>query len=302
MDPGAKAATLDWNDVRFFLAIARTGRLSKAAEALGVDQTTVGRRLAALEERFRAALFTRSTTGWVPTRVGNRILRAAEQMAEAAEEVAARALDDDAAVDGLVRIATSETIAETFVVPAIRDVQARHPALRALVSSSFSRVDLLRGEADLAVRLVRPKDGRLAAQKVAERTFRLYAARSYIEQRGVVDSLDGHAVVTYDDAVRAGGRPFRHLPPAKVDVAFQANSARVLVAAAVAGLGIVQLPDYVGDATASLVHVLPSHDRPYPIWVVTPQAKRRVAAIKLVGGAIADAFAASKVITSSTRP
>jgi DNA-binding transcriptional LysR family regulator len=151
-------------------------------------------------------------------------------------------------------------------------------------------VDLLRGEADLAIRLVRPSDPRLACRKLAEPSFRLYATRSYVKQHGMPESLQGHAVITYDEAMRTGGRPFQRLETEGLDVVFQANSARILVAAAVAGIGIVQLPNYVGDAAPGLVPVLPALDKAYGVWLVIPQAKRRVAAVRAVSDAIRDAF------------
>ncbi|WP_394842925.1 LysR family transcriptional regulator [Pendulispora brunnea] len=285
--------TLDWNDVRYFLAVARTRRLAKAAKVLGVDQTTVGRRIAALEERFRVALFLRTPAGWELTSAGERVLQSAQRMAEAAEELSAQAIAEDGRIEGLVRIATSDTIAEYSVVPAIRAVQARYPAIRVVVNTGFARVDLLRGEADLAIRLVRPTDPRLACRKLAERSFRLYASREYVRQRGTPDSLLGQPIVTYDEAIRLGGQPFQLLQTEGLHVAFQANSARVMMAAAIAGIGITQLPDYVGDAMPQLVHVLPSFDKPYRIWLVVPQAKRRVAAIRAVSDAIREVFSAA---------
>ncbi len=284
------ARELDWNDVRFFLAIAQVRRLSKAAKVLGVDQTTVGRRLAALEERFRVELFVRTPAGWDLTPAGERVLQSAQRMAEAAEELSAQAAAEDGRVEGLVRIATSDTIAEYFVVPAIRAVQARYPAIRVLVSTGFARVDLLRGEADLAIRLVRPTDPRFACRKLADHALRLYASREYIRRRGAPESLLGHPIVTYDEAIRHGGQLFRHLQTEGLHLALQANNARVQIAAAMGGIGIAHLPDYVGDAHPELVHVLPDHDEPYRIWLVVPQAKRRVAAIRAVSDAIRDVF------------
>lgn len=279
---------LDWNDVRFFLAVAQTGRIARAARSLGVDQTTVTRRIASLEKRLRAELFTRTTSGWSLTTAGQRVSDSAKRMAEAAEEVSAEESD---ALDGVVRIATSETIAEYFVPEAVKNVQLRHPGIRAVVNTGFSRVDLLRGEADLAIRLVRPTDPRLTARRVARRFFRLYASADYLSRPGEPPAdLAGHSIVTYDEALRVDGAPFRHLKLGAVTHAFEANSARVLVAAAVAGLGVVQLPDYVGDATPSLVHVLPKLDVPYAIWLVVPQSKRRSGAVRAVADSIVTTF------------
>lgn len=250
---------LDWNDVRFFLAVARARTMRRAARALGVDETTVGRRLASLEERFGVALFERRPGGFEPTDAGARLVASAERMDEAARELAAWTVDGVATKFkfGSVRIATGEGLAERFVVPALRELQARHPDLQATVVTGWEPVDLRKGEADLAVRLARPKDPRLASRRLARLTFRLYASREYLERAGPVTSLAGHPVIGYEDAMRRSGHAFTDLPSTGGHTALLINSGRVLVAAGVAGIGIVQLPRYQGDANPALTGVLP---------------------------------------------
>lgn len=281
---------IDWNEVRFFLALARSRTLAKAALSLGVDQTTVGRRLASLEERLGVALFVRAPAGFELTAAGERFQRAASRMEEAAMELSAQTGGDEARCTGAVRVATSEGLAEHFVVPALRAVQLRHPGLVATVITGWTRVDLRRGEADLAVRLVRPTDPRLACRKLAELSLRLYVSRDYVARRGVPQTLEGHPLIGYEDAMRVGGHVFTSFSPQGGHVALQTNSGRVLVAAALAGLGITQLPCYVGGALPDLVPVLSDLDKPYRVWLVLPQAKRRIGAVRAVSEAIADVF------------
>jgi DNA-binding transcriptional LysR family regulator len=280
---------LDWNDLRFFLAVARGKTLARAAAALGVDQTTAGRRIAALETRMRVELFTRSASGLALSAAGARVLEAAERMDEAAQEIAARAPGDDAPATGTVRVATTDSLAAAFVVPAMRALREKNPAISVVISTGFALADLRKGDADLAVRLVRPTDPRLAARKLADFALRLYASRDYIAKHGTPRSFDGHALIAYEDATRTGARyPFGD----RRDVAVMSNNHFVLLAAASAGLGIVQLPSYVGDAHPELVHVFAERDDPYTVWLVVPQAKRRVAAVRAVSEAIAGAFRA----------
>jgi DNA-binding transcriptional LysR family regulator len=288
----ARDKTLDWNDVRFFLALARARTLAKAAMALGVDQTTVGRRIAALERRLGVAVFERTPLGLDVTLAGRRILDAAERMNEAAVDLAARLANDGAPCSGTVTVATSESLAEHFVIPAVALARSKHPHLTVILRTGWARVDLRRGEADLAVRLVRPRDPRLACRKLAEFSLRLYASRGYIARHGSPVSLQGRALMGYEDALRMGGSVFTSLRVEGGSVALQSNSGRVLLAGALAGLGIAQLPSYVGDAEPDLAPVLPEHDKAYAVWLVLPDAKRRVASVRAVGDAIAAVFRA----------
>jgi DNA-binding transcriptional LysR family regulator len=287
---GVVVNSLDWNDVRFFLAVARERTLARAAAALGVDQTTVGRRIAALETRLRVAVFERSASCFELTAAGRRILEAAERMNEASLDFAAQLLGDQAPCEGTVHVATTETLAEYFVVPAMRRLRASYPRLTVVLRTSWARVDLRKGEADLALRLVRPDDPRLACRKVAEFSLRLYASRAYITSYGMPDRLHDHALLGYEEAMRAGGSVFTGLAVEGGHIVLQANSGRVLVAAAVAGLGIAQLPSYVGETVPELVRVLPELDKAYGVWLVLLESKRRLAAVRAVSDAIAGAF------------
>lgn len=287
---GGAGNPLDWNDVRFFLALARARTLAKAAIALGVDQTTVGRRIATLERRLGVAVFERTPHGLDVTLAGKRILDAAERMNEAAIDLSAQLATDQAPCSGTVTVATSESLAEHFVIPALDVVRSEHPHMTVILRTGWARVDLRRGEADLAVRLVRPRDPRLACRKLAEFSLRLYASRGYIARHGVPRSLQGRALIGYEDALRMGGSVFTSLRVDGGSVALQSNSGRVLLVAAIAGLGIAQLPSYVGEAAPDLKPVLPEHDKAYVVWLVLPDAKRRVASVRAVSDAIAAAF------------
>jgi DNA-binding transcriptional LysR family regulator len=274
-------ADLDWNDVRFFLAVARGKTLARAAVALAVDQTTVGRRLASLESRLGIALFTRSPSGFTVTQAGRGVLDAAERMEEAARDLRAGANVDKPTT---VRVATTESLAESFIVPALRGLREKR-----------IRVDLRKDEADLAVRLVRPSDPRLACRKLGNFALRLYASREYVAENGKPTTLAGHSLLAYEEAVRIEGRhPFADLAYEDAVLTLLSNDHHVLLRGATAGLGIVQLPSYVGDKHPDLVRVIPDAEIPYGVWLVVPQANRRLAAIRAVTDAIASAFKSSR--------
>lgn len=292
-------ADLDWNDVRFFLAVARAKTLARAATALGVDQTTVGRRLVSLETRLGIALFVRDPSGFTVTAAGRGILESAERMEEAALELRAKAGSADGKTAGTtVRIATTESLAEAFLVPALKKLKGRR--ISVVLHTSWMRVDLRKGEADLAVRLVRPSDPRLACRKLGDFALRLYASREYVAERGRPASLAGHSLLAYEEAVRIEGRhPFADLAYDDAELSLLSNDHHVLLKGATAGLGIVQLPSYVGDHHPDLVRVMPDAEIPYGVWLVVPQANRRLAAIRAVTEAIGGAFRAP---LKSSRP
>jgi DNA-binding transcriptional LysR family regulator len=288
---GSKTQALDWNDVRFFLAVARGRTLARAASTLRVDQTTVGRRLASLESRLGVALFQRSPSGFRVSAAGARVLEAAERMEEAALELGSGAAGEDAASSGTVRVATTESLAEAFLIPAVQQLRARHPRVCVVITTGWGRVDLRKGEADLAVRLVRPTDPRLACRKLADFSLRLYASRGYVAERGMPPTLAAQALVAYEDAVLTSARhPFANLPMDHAQLSLLSNSHRVLLAGAASGLGIVQMPSYVGDTHPELVRVFPDVEEAYAVWLVVPQVNRRIAAVRAVSEAIAEEF------------
>jgi DNA-binding transcriptional LysR family regulator len=279
---------LDWNDVRFFLAVARRRTLARAAAALGVDQTTVGRRIASLEARLGVSLFTRAAGTFQPSRAGRSVLEAAERMEEAALELRSRAAGEGIAT---VRVATTESLAESFVAPAVQAVRTSHPRIQVTITTGWAQVDLRKGEADLAVRLVRPTDPRLACRKLADFRLRLYASRLYLSGRPAPTTLAGESLIAYEEALPPGVRhPFARLSMEGGALVLLSNSQHVLVAAAAAGVGIVQLPSFVGDAHPDLIRVFPEVEEPYSVWLVLPQANRRIASVRAVSEAIAAAF------------
>src|SRR5438132_14139198 len=146
-----------WSDLRFFLELTRTGTLAAAGRKLGVDNTTVGRRLTALERDMGSKLFTRTPDGLVLTAAGEAIRTAGEEMEQAVLPGEQRALGSDRKRSGLVRVATTEMLGELIVLPALRSVHERHPQIRAEILTGAGRLDIARREADVALQYGRPE-------------------------------------------------------------------------------------------------------------------------------------------------
>lgn len=236
-----------WDDVRFFLAIQRAGSLSAAAGPLKVTQPTCGRRLAALEASLGLRLFDRTPEGLSITTEGKALVDAATQMEQSAQDFALRATVTDRDLEGVVRIATTELFACSFLVGALQHVREKHPGIQVELVLSNTETDLLRREADIAVRFgpeaSRPKPETLIARRLGDEPFLLYGTDAYLRRRGAPADpadLSQHEVVVYSGRHPAAAwcaKAFRGST-----VALSAPSMQVTGAAMSAGLGIGVFP------------------------------------------------------------
>ena len=191
----------DWHLFRAFLAVVREGSLSSAARTLGATQPTMGRQVAALEASLGVRLFTRSIDGLSPTEAGLRLIPSAEAMAAAAEAALRSVSGDVDEEGGTVRIAASEIIGNEVLPSILVDFHARHPQTSVELALSNRNEDLLRGDADIAVRMVRPTQGGLVAKRIGRIDCGLYGHSCYLKGRAMPRSLldlGKHALIGYD--------------------------------------------------------------------------------------------------------
>nr|WP_309249150.1 LysR family transcriptional regulator [Paraburkholderia sp. CNPSo 3281] len=167
----------------FWACIGRA-TLSGAAQHLGIDQTTVGRRLGGLEGALGSHLFLRATDGFVLTVSGEQVLETAMEMERLAVSFERRSEGTDERVEGEVRVTTTDTLAIDFVIPAIERLQTRHPGIRVLLSTTPRLLDLSRREADIAIHTERPQQQGLIVRRLGRWEVGLYASRSYVARRG----------------------------------------------------------------------------------------------------------------------
>lgn len=236
-----------WDDIRFFLAIQRAGSLSKAARPLGVTQPTCGRRLLALETALGLRLFERTPDGLEITSDGRTLLEAATRMERGASDLALRATLRDRDLEGVVRIATTELFACSFVVGALQHTRERYPDICVELVLSNAEADLFRREAEIAIRFgrygSRPSPPALVARKLGDEPFCLYGAEAYVQRRGAPanpNDLSEHEVV-----VTTGPHPAREWCSqafARSTLALSAPSMQVSGAAIAAGVGLGVLP------------------------------------------------------------
>ena len=260
-------AVWQWDDVRFFLALARNRSLSGAARALQVDHATVGRRLAAFEDQMGTKLFDRTPEGFAITTSGQAILSQCEAMESSAAAVHHLAAGHDARLSGRVRIATTEMLAHLVVVPAIAGLTRRHPELQAEVMADTRVLDIARRQTDIAVRFSRPSDPNLVCRRLGDFALALYASPQYLAAHsGARGSPQGRRSVGYLGAPSWFREALRESP-----VALYSNSPFVQMKAVAEGIGIGLLACAVADSQSGLVRVAP--DTPpqrRAIWLITP--------------------------------
>lgn len=251
----------DWNDLRYFLELARRGTLSAAALRLGVDHTTVARRIAALEGNLGVILFTRANRAYALSEEGRRLLAHAEKMEgnslELMDEVAPAATGPV----GTVRLATPEAIGSQFIARHCASLRARHPGINLELVAETREASFSRREADAAISLAKPALGRVISEKLGDYRLRLYAAPAYLQKHPPIvrlSDLKQHHFIWYvDDLLPIPELRMLDKAINEPHVVFRTTSVIAQANAAEAGLGIALLPCFVADRMKALTTVLP---------------------------------------------
>ena len=283
-----------WDDVRFFLAVARTRSLSAAARALGTGHVTVGRRIAALEKRLGVTLLNQTPDGFATSPAGDAILRQCMAMESAALDVERIVAGRDSLVTGSVRVTTTEALAHQVVTPAIAALRQAHPELQVDLVVGVRSLDITRRDADLAVRLARPSVPDLVCRRLGEIAFSLYASPRYVERSGTPErgrGLAAYDIITFTGAPAATSPFFMGESLEGARVALRCDNPLIQLKAAADELGIAELACFLGDTSPDLVRVWP-HEAPAcrTAWIVVHQDMRRSARIRAVSAAISDMF------------
>ena len=283
-----------WDDVRFFLAVARASSLSGAARALGVGHVTVGRHITQLEKRLGVTLLNRTPDGFAMTAAGDAILRQCIAMENAALDLERVAAGRDALVTGLVRVTTTEALAHQIIAPTIAALRQTHRDLQIDLSVGVRSLDIARRDADLAVRFARPAASDLICRKLGEVGFSLYASQRYLAKLGVPkrgQGLAGRDIITFTGAPAATSPFFMGESLEGAHVALRCDNPLIQLKAAANEVGIAELACFLGDASPDLVRVWPNEPPAgRTAWLIIHQDMRRSARIRAVSAAIGDAF------------
>lgn len=283
-----RTAALDWEDLRYFVALARYGTLSATARGLRVNHATVARRVTGLETRLGRALFDRRADGYALTVEGKAVLDEARPMEEAALSVLNR-LDAGTGLSGMVRLTVGRVLAERFLIDRLRAFHERYPAIDLEVVGGSRVVSLARREADIALRFGSPKDSELVARRVARITFSLYASPAC---RDRLKAGDTPVFVGFDEESdfvaeaawltrRFGNRRF----------SFRTPSQTTQAAAARAGYGVALLPRFVAADDRGLVQVMPKERLPErDVWLLIRRDLTKVPRVRAVADYLVEVF------------
>lgn len=284
---------MNWDDVRIFLAVARAGQILGAAKRLELNHATVSRRIAALEEALKAKLFRRLTTGSELTPAGERFFAVAERME--ADMIAARSeiADEGDEITGTVRIGAPDGFGVTFLAPRLGELTRRHSQLKIQLVPVPRSFSLSRREADIAITVERPTEGRLVAAKLVDYTLGLYASKAYAQAHGLPAAraeLTNHRLIGYvPDLVINPTLDYAGEFSPQWDAGFAISSALGQVEAVRSGAGIGILHSYIARAAPDLVPVsaIPTIRRSY--WLVYHESVRSVRRIQAAAAFIVKA-------------
>ncbi len=288
---------LDWNDLRYFLAVAETGSTLAAGKKLKVSQTTAARRIAALEEALGLTLFERRQAGYALTPTGEALVeraRAVQASAAHFTDAAAAAARDSS---GTVRLTTSDIYAVTMMAPILRDLRDVHPAIRIELVTSDHPLDLAAGEADVAVRAsAMPRGGGLVVRRIGPDPWTLYCSRDYAARHvrpATAEDLRTHPIIGGGgEKIWPVYRAWLKRHGLEDAVVMEHGSATGLLAAVRAGAGMAVLPSFMADREPELVQVLPPMSQDdLALWLMTHERLRRTPRVRAVMDFLGDRLA-----------
>lgn len=278
---------MNWNDVRFLLAVARHGGLTGASRQLKVSQSTVARRIETLETALRTRLFERHANGYELTDAGRGMVEKATAIEAGMNELQSDFSGRDTEVSGAVRVVTVETLANQLIVPRLAILQEAYPSLSLGIAINASFARLPQREADIGLRLCRPDQGSFMIKRLGTLAFGLYASPAYLAQHPISDDsvpIDGHRLITWGD-------PLSYIALPKIMRAWAKESrgtlnvdsvqAQMLAIRAGSGLGILPCIMAIGDA--GLTRIMPQrchHEE--NIWLVVHSDIRHARRVRVV--------------------
>ena len=292
---------MDWDNLRYFLELARSGTLQGAARRLAVDHTTVARRIQALEKQVGTPLFTREAGGHRLTEAGRRLQPQVEAMEGAFRSIESTAPTSTEGFSGVVRIGATEGFGTVVLAPALAGFAMRHPKLVIDLLAMPRLVHLSRREADIVISLERPARGPVVVAKLADYSLRLYASKEYLASHPPIaarEDLRGHSFISYVDDLLFS-KELQYLDELYRPDAFALRSTSILAqhAAVAAGAGIAVLPAFIAGRDSALQAVLPAHPQANfkrTFWMSMPEENKHLARMQAVWAFVRETVAAQQ--------
>jgi DNA-binding transcriptional LysR family regulator len=280
------SAIRDWNDIQFALVVAAAGSFHVAASRLGVHETTISRRVQALERELGAKLFVRHAYGMAVTRAGESLVEKARAMEDAANLLRSDIGSFDAKLSGVVRLSVPEGIGAYWLTPALFEFHKRCPDIALEVTTTAQRIDLLASKMDVSITIERPKEPRLIVQRVGVVRYHLVASSKYVQQHGeplTLKALHDHKLLTvalykttahlkwWNERVEVSGQP-----------TFLTNSPNLYLAAIREGFGIGMLPTFYWLFAPDLIALSLQPDCQADVWLGFHEASKQNARVRAV--------------------
>ena len=296
----------DWQDLRYFLAAARGGTLAAAARALGVDRSTVLRRIAAIEKALAVKLFERTADGLALTEPGEEMLGIAQQVEDEMIALVRRVAGRDAPLTGSVRVATTDSIAYGVLPAHLARFHSAHPGIKVELMASPRLLQITRRDADVGFLPVRAPEGSVVGRKLCGMAAAIYGSRKYLADHKPPKTpadLAKHAIIASDDSLTHFPimRWLRDNVPDSA-IIYRTNSLLMQLAAVQAGVGLAYLPCFLGDPQPDLVRALPDELAEVPdLWLVTHGDLRQAARIRAFMDFMADSIRTDRAFLEGRR-
>ena len=296
----------NWNDIRLFLAVAQAGSTLGAARALGLNQTTVSRRMQTLEHDLQLTLFERRTRGYRLTEDGRALLRRAEAMSTDAEALGLHAQELGRRVSGTLRISAPEVVFARLVAPILAEFHTTRPEVQIEYDSSEALLDLVDGEADIAFRACeRVLDERLVGQKLCDIDWAVYCSRAYAAEHGMPagpQDIRHHDVVAYGSTVahRPGNIWFMSLVDG-ARITGHSNTVMNMTSVLKAGIGVGILTCMQGDIEPDLIRCFAPIDQiRSSLWLLTVPQKRHLPRVAAFIDTVVGSAAVRRIVAGVT--
>ncbi|MCD4659239.1 LysR family transcriptional regulator [Agrobacterium sp.] len=277
---------MNWDDVRIFLAVARSGQILAASKRLGLNHATLSRRLTLLEQALKTQLFIRRTNGCEMTEEGQRFLGAAERMETEMLNAQANLGRVDTAVAGTVRIGAPDGLGVSFLAPRLGLLTARYPDLKIQLVPVPRSFSLSQREADIAITIERPEQGRLMFSKLTDYSLGLYASADYLAEYGTpddVEALKRHRRIGYvEDLIFSPSLNYTGEIMRDWDAAFEISSATGQTEAVRSGAGIGILHNYIAGQYPELLRIMPHISISRSYWTAYHESARQLVRVRTV--------------------
>jgi len=283
----------NWDGFRYFIAAAEGGSLTAAAKQLGSNQPTVGRQIDALETALGLKLFQRSVKGLILTEEGALVLEQAQEMRSVVDKIQRNNQGEEQEISGTVRLALPEGLCLEVLTPILPLFYRDYPNINLILNVSSNSANLTRGEADIAVRLFRPREANLVARHLGRMSMGLFASSAYLENRGypaTAAELKQHRIIAYGDQLSAlAENQWLLKQAASLSSALSSDNTIARLKATVAGVGISIQPQLFCRTNPELVPVLEDIKLPdHEVWIAYHSDLRHLARIRAVAGFISE--------------